>query len=1227
VRRTTGIVLTALLMLTGCSLDSENPARSVDQVEPDAASPDAGADGDVRPETLCESNRDCAGGEVCRAGVCRTACSVDDPCTGDLSICDDVLEYCVECLIDNDCGTNTVCEESECVFHCVEDSACGPDEYCRRETGACETRECESDDDCSGGFRCQEYVCVSIDEIVCDAGTATCDDTDAVLRCNEDGTATRRTECGDDAVCVVADDDASCLDLVCEPHEVGCEDPENAYVCNASGTERTRLPCGDRRYCLNGVCRAEICEPSSQMCDGVSVVQCDDLGASQQVRSCIDGCAAEHGCGCGSGECFDRVCLPGSARCVGNAAQRCQDQGAAYDDPVACGVDEVCIRGACLTETCDPASTVCAIDVLLTCDRDGTEWNEFDCIGQEQICVFEDGRATCQERVCAPDEQRCADGDEVVLVCDARGATERRSACRIGTFCSEGACLDRVCDSNDPPTCVDGDVARCNQRGSAFVIVDDCADDQRCREGACVPLACEPGTVTCSGETLLTCSDDGLELTRRNCIEERAFCDGEQSACVQWVCEPGADNECVAGDVQRCDDRGRRHELVQGCDDGDPCTDDSCSQARCNYRSLEGLHCTPDGDACTTDVCVDGACVHRRRSGGRLLPDLGPVVDVELGLNSRVVLVGTAQQGVWVGFLDPTAAGLVATTIDNDGDGDVTARAAVAHSDGGVTVLSQVNVGRATSGWLVHTDPEGAPQWSSRILADTSVHDLVGDGVGGTVVAGIIQDNDDVNSRDGFAGGFDAEGAETWSTDFGSQLKDGAYAITKSPGVGYAIGGSTMFPERFWLTRLDLDGGYLAAHDYRYSDVSRDTGRAITTTQNGDYVLVGSACDDDCLSQGVWIVRIGPDGDVVWGERISGDAVDLGRAVASDSGRILVGGRVDAANANVLGTPWAAMLDQDGELLWEWTRPGPELGSVEAVGFLPNGEGVLVAGLVGTQGFWQIVDGTDGTACEPQVCDPNTTYCDGNRAVTCNALGTGPVDDGVNCGGGVCTNGECAPPCSSLHFANDTHVRVPNSDDFVFGEQSVTIEAWTWFDPDRPVGHNLIVGSHDLDCEGAPIPSWSLTGHPGADSVLFADIPTCRNTGTRLLSDRPTRGEWHHVAFVRSGVQWRLYVDGLVTASLERAGPIVDTGADLFIGDGEDQRRHWEGYIDSVRISGAALYDEEFVPERRLGVTDSTLALWNFDAGEGDLAYDASGRGNHGTIVGAAWDAADPLCE
>ncbi|MCB9739712.1 MAG: SMP-30/gluconolactonase/LRE family protein, partial [Deltaproteobacteria bacterium] len=89
-------------------------------------------------------------------------------------------------------------------------------------------------------------------------------------------------------------------------------------------------------------------------------------------------------------------------------------------------------------------------------------------------------------------------------------------------------------------------------------------------------------------------------------------CDKATGACIFDTLQPGDacddGSACTVGDV--CDLAGQCGGKGKTCDDSSPCTDDACDPATgdCVYKNLNKA--CDDGDACTKgDVCVGGACV------------------------------------------------------------------------------------------------------------------------------------------------------------------------------------------------------------------------------------------------------------------------------------------------------------------------------------------------------------------------------------------------------------------------------------------------------------------------------------------------------------------------------------------------------------------------------------------------------------------------------------------
>ncbi len=118
-------------------------------------------------------------------------------------------------------------------------------------------------------------------------------------------------------------------------------------------------------------------------------------------------------------------------------------------------------------------------------------------------------------------------------------------------------------------------------------------------------------------------------------------------------------------------------------------------------------------------------------------------------------------------------------------------------------------------------------------------------------------------------------------------------------------------------------------------------------------------------------------------------------------------------------------------------------------------------------------------------------------------------------------------------------------------------------------------------------------------------------------------GQWHHIAGVYDGTQLQIYVDGVAAAAPVASDPPAINSNALTIGGLTTSLYTFNGLIDEVRITAAALYTDTFTPQAHLTIVTGTKALWKFD----DMnLYDSSQYGNHGAGQGAVnWDARVPV--
>lgn len=151
----------------------------------------------------------------------------------------------------------------------------------------------------------------------------------------------------------------------------------------------------------------------------------------------------------------------------------------------------------------------------------------------------------------------------------------------------------------------------------------------------------------------------------------------------------------------------------------------------------------------------------------------------------------------------------------------------------------------------------------------------------------------------------------------------------------------------------------------------------------------------------------------------------------------------------------------------------------------------------------------------------------------------------------------------------NSYLSVPASDDWSFGSGNFTIDAWVQTTTGSGSGTNdeiirisdgtrMIVFGKNSGTNNIRAYYWNGTS-------VNVDI----NPTTTAVND----GNWHHVAFVRSGSNFYLFQDGVLLGTATYAGSFFTANPTLRIG-GDDL---WLGYIDELRISkGIARWTANF---------------------------------------------------
>lgn len=228
---------------------------------------------------------------------------------------------------------------------------------------------------------------------------------------------------------------------------------------------------------------------------------------------------------------------------------------------------------------------------------------------------------------------------------------------------------------------------------------------------------------------------------------------------------------------------------------------------------------------------------------------------------------------------------------------------------------------------------------------------------GGLVVAGISFSNASADKSEDVIGGIglndywviklDANGDIEWENTIGGESEDIATVIRPTLDGGYIVGGYSSSPAGFdktegnlgvfdyWIVKLDANG--LIQWDETLGGSDLDQLNDILVLPDGDYVLCGTSRSpisgdktEASLNEDVWLLKINPDGDIVWQNTIGGSAVDRGKSItlqakdfytiAAQSYSPISGDKTSPALGD--SDYWILGVAFDGNLVVDWTLGG-----------------------------------------------------------------------------------------------------------------------------------------------------------------------------------------------------------------------------------------------------------------------------------------------------------------
>ncbi len=594
---------------------------------------------EVKGKACDADNNVCTENDACNGGKCLqgapVSCDDKNPCTDDSC---DPKQGCAHkantnpCDADDSlCTSGDSCQSATCVTgttaDCDDKESCTKD-ACDPKTGKClhapivdkcdDGNACTSDDQCGKEPTIGVYTCFGPTAIVCnDKNPCTQDQCDKDKGCVF-SPVTSGQACDDGNACTEKD---TCSKGLC-----------------AGTVFDPKKKCDD-----NNVCTIESCNPQKGCVSTPDdAATCDDGNACTKSDYCKGGTcnSGVNTCGCTS----NTDCASSEDGNVCNGTLYCDKSAQPFSCKVNPGTIVTCdksVNSTCQTNGCNAKTGKCEI----LKQTDGTP-----CKADDNVCTSGDA---CAAGLCKPgallncdDKNACTsdscDPKEGCVNTPLSGACSDGDACTTGDSCQGGVCkgqavnVSKTCDDSNQCT-IDACDPKTGCTNTALVN-KSCDDGNSCTQNdACVKGLCQSGvnTCACTKDTDCAAKEDG------NLCNGTLYCDTNNECKVNPVtivkCDLSADNYCLKtacavktgkceqdvkatgtpcdadGSLCTTQDACKSGKCLSGtllkCDDGNPCTADSCDPKQGCVHTAQGGTCDADGDACTAgDKCVLGKC-------------------------------------------------------------------------------------------------------------------------------------------------------------------------------------------------------------------------------------------------------------------------------------------------------------------------------------------------------------------------------------------------------------------------------------------------------------------------------------------------------------------------------------------------------------------------------------------------------------------------------------------
>ncbi len=505
-----------------------------------------------------------------------------------------------DCFDGDACSTDTCHPDQGCQqggdVDCDDGNPC-TDDQCSAATGClwvANNLPCDDGDLCTSGDSCDNAACIGGAPTDCDDGNACTTDS-----CQSD------SGCSHVDVSDLCDDGNACTTDTCVP-ATGCDNAVTSDACddgNACTESHCGMPAASTKTC------AQLSQNPSSYGSG------DVCGLSQVTMGDVTGC---------SGEVSQPQAL---ALCAATGARLCTLAELLADETrqTGCGYDQVPIWSS---SKCGQDGFWSAAGNTFFAEAAPTRCLSLDEAGISTRCCADVAPADVEAACMASSGDDCDDDDVCTLDhcapetgCVHTGQASNQS-CDDGNACTTGICaMPEVSTSSCDELGWTGQGGGSDQVCAASTLSDGCS--QRMDFDSADALCQAEGARLCTLPELLAneTNNTGCSLntarvwTSSPCGDGGAWTGPGQAAQVNWLpamCSSKAGEtykvRCCADALPAEVEPACVPTSGPDCDDGLPCTKDSCShKTGCQNSAVASGDSCADGNVCTDAVCADPA--------------------------------------------------------------------------------------------------------------------------------------------------------------------------------------------------------------------------------------------------------------------------------------------------------------------------------------------------------------------------------------------------------------------------------------------------------------------------------------------------------------------------------------------------------------------------------------------------------------------------------------------